>query len=217
MELLNELIIPLKAIVADLSADPIGTLVTGRTTAITTTAVLLLIALGLVEALFGLKLLKIELLAFGFGAGFFVGNLLVAIDAIGSLLTESWMELALMGVLGLIFTILAYKFLRIALMLGVAAGIFLFAAPVLTGMLADEMIGKLAAGAVGLVIGSITLKLHKPVVMLLTSFLGAFLVSYAASGFMQEHILDLPFAAAILLAIVFIVGFFFQVSHRKSH
>ena len=206
-----------KALFDSFSGNPIDALTTGNAGADFAPAIAILVALGLIECFFGLKLLRLELLAFGFGAGFFLGNLITDIEAVGSVLTEQWMEYALMGVLGIICTIIAYRFLRLALTLGVAAAAYFFLGPILTGMLGDKLIGTIAAVAIGLVIGLIAQKLLKTIVILVTALLGSYLIAYALAGFVQKYVASLPFPTAILLGVFFIIGFLSQVKGARKH
>lgn len=212
---LNAILSPLKALIEGFTNNPMDTLMKGNAGTTLGLPILIIAAVGLIECLFGLKLLRFELLAFGFGAGFFLGNLIAGIDAVAGLLTAPWMKYALMGVLGILCTIIAYKFLRLALMLGVAAAVFFFLGPILAGMLPSALIGKIAAGAVGLVIGLIAQKLLKTVVILVTTFSGAYLVAYAISGILQEYIIRIPYMTVIALAVFFIIGFSVQVKGVK--
>ena len=201
----------IKALASSLSSDPVGALLSGNAGEEFGLPILILVALGLIECLFGLKLLRLELLLFGFGAGFFLGNLIAGIDGVASLLTAPWMKYALMGVLGILCTILAYKFLRLALVLGVAAAAYFFLGPILGGMLPSALIGRIAAVAAGLVIGLIAQKLLKTVVILVTTLLGSYLVAYALSGLLYRYVIHLPYMTAIVLAVFCIIGLAVQV------
>ena len=217
MNIASTLLDTFKSLFAAFSANPMNALTTGNAGEEIGLPVLILVVVGLIECLFGLKLLRLELLCFGFGAGFFLGNLIAGIEGVGSLLTEQWMEYALMGVLGILCTILAYRVLRLALTLGVAAAAYFFLGPILGGMLPSELIGKIAAVVVGLLIGLIAQKLLKTVVILVTTFLGAYLAAYALSGVLQKYIIHLPYMTVIVLAFFFIIGFSTQVKGTGKH
>lgn len=206
---------PFKALFEGFTNSPMDTLLMGKAGEEFCLPILILVAIGLVECLFGLKLLRLELLLFGFGAGFFLGNLITGIDAVSGLLTAPWMKYALMGVLGILCTILAYKFLRLALTLGVAAASYFFLGPILAGMLPGALIGKIAAIVIGLVLGLIAQRLLKSVVILVTTFSGAYLTAYALSGILQKYIIRVPYMTVIVLAFLFIVGFSVQVKGIK--
>lgn len=203
---MNAIISAFKALVESFTSDPMGTITGGNAGTEFSLPVILFLIIGLIECLFGLKLLRLELLVFGFGAGFFLGNMIAGIDAVAGLLSADWMKYVLMAVLGILCTIIAYKFLRLALLLGVAAAVFFVLGPILGEVLASALIGKIAAGAIGLVLGLIARKLLKTVVILVTAFLGAYLVAYALSGFLQLYILRVPFVTAIALAVFFVIG-----------
>ena len=199
------------------SADPLGTLTTGNAGDVFGLTIVILAAIGLIECFLGLKLLRLELLVFGFGAGFFLGNLIAGLEGVSSLLTEDWMKYVLMGVLGIVCTILAYRFLRLALTLGVAAASYFFLGPILGGMLPGKLIGKIVAVAIGLVIGLIAQKLLKAIVILVTTVLGSYLVAYALSGIAQKYVVRTEYMTVILLAIFFILGFTAQVKGARKH
>ena len=213
---ITALLSPFKSLIDSLAADPINTLLTGHAGAEFGLPILILAVIGLVECLFGLKLLRLELLAFGFGAGFFLGNMLVGIDAIGNLLTAPWMKYALMGVLGIVCTILAYKFLRFALTLGVAAVTFFFLGPILVEVLSGALVGNIAAVVVGLILGLVAQKLLKTVVILVTTFSGAYLAAYAVSGLLQKYIIRVPYMTVIVLAFLAIVGLSIQIKGARK-
>ena len=215
MNMLATVLDTFKDLFAAFSANPMNTLTGGNAGEEIGLPLLILVAIGLIECLFGLKLLRLELLLFGFGAGFFLGNFIAGIEGVSELLTAPWMKYALMGVLGILCTILAYRFLRLALTLGVAAAAYFFLGPILGGMLPSALIGKIAAVVIGLVIGLIAQKLLKTVVILVTTFLGSYLVAYALSGVLQKYIIHLPFMTVIVLAFFFIIGFSTQVKGIK--
>ena len=204
-----------KALFASLSSDPMGTLTSGNAGDVLGLPIAILVGVGLIQCFFGLKLLRLELLLFGFGGGFFLGNLVAGIEGVGALLTEPWMKYALMGVLGLICTIVAYRFLRLALALGVTAAAYLFLGPILGDMLGSEMMGTVAAIAAGLVIGLIAQKLLKTVVILVTTLIGAFLMAYALSGVLQAQVVHLSYMTVVVLGFFFMVGFTTQVKGIK--
>ena len=206
---------PFKAMIDSFAANPMDALLKGNAGAEIGLPILIIAVLGLIECLFGLKLLRLELLVFGFGAGFFLGNMIAEIDAVAGLLTAPWMKYALMGVLGIVCTILAYKFLRLALTLGVAAAAYFFLGPILGGMLPSPLIGKIVALVLGLVLGLIAQKLLKTVVILVTVFLGSYLTAYALSGVLQNYIIRLPSMTIIAFAFFFIIGLSTQVKGIK--
>ena len=173
-------------------------------------AVLVLLAIGLLEALFGYRLLRFELLVGGFVLGAYLGKLLVETGTLAEYLTEKWMPLVLMAVIGILVALAAFKLFRPALFCGVALAVFTFGRPIIASLnysfLEDETVVMVAAAVLGLLIALISLKLLRTVVILLTSLIGAYFVSFSLAGFIDmEHI------SLILMALVFVIGAAVQI------
>ncbi len=178
-------------------------------------AVVILLLIGLVEALFGYKLLRIELTLGGFAAGAAIGGMLFNSGILYAYLNEVWMGWALMAVLGFIFTLVAYKLFRVALFLGVAFTVFSFASPLVNQLLGTLVpipaVITVVAVLVGLLVGFLSLKLLRTVVILLTSAVGAFFISFALSGF-------IPVAGAsyVIILLFFVIGAAVQIGAIKK-
>ena len=213
---MNAIISSFKELIASFTENPMNTLITGNAGAEIGLPVLIVAAIGFIECVFGLKLLRLEMILFGFAAGFFVGDFLAGIDEVAALLATPEMKYALMGILGIVCTLLAYKFLRVALMLGVAAVVYIFLAPILATMLPSALIGKAVAVVVGLLIGAIARKMLKTMVILATTLMGAYLVAYSISGVLQNYIIRLPAMTIIAFAFFFIIGFSTQLKGIKK-
>ncbi len=173
-------------------------------------AVIILLVIGLLEALFGYRLLRFELLISGFVLGAYLGKLLVGTDVLADYLTEEWMPLVLMAVIGILVALAAYKLFRPALFCGVALAVFTFGRPILASLnysfLENETVVMVAAAVLGLLVALISLKLLRTVVILLTSLMGAYFVSFSLSGF-----IDMAHISLILIALVFVIGAAVQI------
>ena len=168
----------------------------------TFTWVVAVIALvGLLEALFGYKLLRFELILAGFGLGVFLGDLLLSTGVLASLLTEEWMTWVFLGIVGILVAFLAFKLFRVALFCSVAFEVFLIGRGVIAAYIENEIAVIVIAVVAGLLLGLLAVKLLRTVVILETSAIGAYFVSFALSGFIPiDHI------GVILLGLVFLIG-----------
>ena len=98
---MNAIISSFKELIASFTENPMNTLITGNAGAEIGLPVLIVAAIGFIECVFGLKLLRLEMILFGFAAGFFVGDFLAGIDEVAALLATPEMKYALMGILGI--------------------------------------------------------------------------------------------------------------------
>lgn len=176
-------------------------------------AMLVLVVLGILEACFGYKLLRLELLAGGVAAGFFAGDLLLGTGILDAYLTEAWMPIVLKLILGILLAYIAYKLFRLALFAGVAFLVFTFGRGIVLAFLPNPIAALVVALVAALLVALLALKLLRTVVVLLTAALGAYLVAFALAGL-------LPFSSAMLIVfgVVFIIGLGAQAgafSHRR--
>jgi hypothetical protein len=189
----------------------VDTLLTGNLGNVFSLAVAILAVVGLVECLFGYPLLRIELVLAGLAAGMYVGDLLLGIEGIAALMTEAWMPWVLKGILGILIAFIAYKLFRVALFCAVGLTVFMFGRGIIAQFLTNGTLSLIVSIVAALLIALIALKLLKTVIMILTSFTGAFCVTYAVAGF-----LPIPHINLILLGLLFIVGVAVQIRVSKK-
>ena len=187
------------------------TLLTGNLGATFSTVVIVFAVVGLLEALFGYSLLRLELVLGGFGAGAFLGNFL-ATGLLKTVIPAGTVTYMVMLVLGVIGALLAFKLFRLAVFLGVGFAGYTIAKSMLVPLLGlAAPIDIIAAVAVGVILGALALVFLRPIVILVTSLMGAFLVSFALSG-----IIPVPYINIILLAVVFLLGLLIQCRRARG-
>ena len=169
-------------------------------------AVVVVALVGLLEALFGYKLLRLELILAGFAAGFMGGHFLLSTGALDSFLTDEWMRWVFLAIIGLLAAFLAFKLFRIALFLSVGFLVYTFAGGIVASYVNDKTLAIVVSIVVGLIVGLIAVKLLRTVVILLTAALGAYLFTFAVAGFIPVENISL-----ILLALIFVIGVAVQI------
>ncbi len=177
---------------------------------------------GLVQCLFGYKLIRLELFVVGCAGGAFVGYFVLSSFLPGLAINTPIVAYLLMALLGLFFGWLVLRLFRFVMFLIIAAGSFVVGSAVITPMLASfapalaavPMIVTLVSVVVSIVIAFLILKVRRPVLIVLTSLLGALL-----SGFLAFNILLYPMVKVsfVVTAMVTVVGLVFQFRvGRKS-
>ncbi len=179
-------------------------------------------ALGLVQCLFGYKLIRLELFVVGCGIGAFLGYFLLASFFPAIMTSMAIVAYLVMALLGLFFGWLVLRLFRFVMFLIIAAGSFVVGSAVITPMLSSfvptlanvPMVATLVSVVVSLLIAFLILKIRRPALIILTSLLGAFL-----AGFFAFNVLLFPMVKAsfVVTATLVVVGLIFQFRvGRKS-
>lgn len=196
-----------------LSGFSIDSLFAGNLGNTFTFGVVLLTVVGLLQALFGQPLLRVELIIAGIGAGLFLGNLLLGTGMLDSILTESWMHWVLGVIIGLILSGVALALVEYAFFVAAAFAIYPFARTIVSVYLTNNIVNLIVAILVALLVAAISIKFFKTMVVLVTAGLGAYCVSFALSGFLSS----IPSIGLILFGVIFLVGVATQSKFALHH
>ncbi len=183
---------------------------------------LLIAAVGLVQCLFGYKLIRLELFVVGCGIGAFIGYFILS--SFLPTLMESMAIVAylVMALLGLFFGWLVLRLFRFVMFLIIAAGSFVVGSAVITPMLASfapalaavPMITTLVSVVVSIVVAFLILKVRRPVLIILTAIFGSGIAAFLALNVMVVGLLK---PSVVLTAVLAIIGMIFQFRvGRKS-
>ena len=140
----------------------------------------------------------------------------------GNMGTSAFGSIAVLVIVGFFLAFFGFRVLRFAISLGafgggVVIGALLVGKNMLAGILGDEMIGLAAGGVIGFLIGFILLRvvnwlynrllfiIFTPLLILLTSLAGCFLVAFAIGGF-----LPIPFGNLIITGVLGLIAIFVQ-------
>ncbi len=140
----------------------------------------------------------------------------------GNMGTAALGSIAVLVIVGFFVAFFGFRFIRFDLSLGafgggVAIGALVIGKNMLAGMLGNEMLGLAAGAVVGLLIGFILFRVFNwlynrllfivftPLLVLLTSLVGAFLVAFAIGGF-----LPIPFGNLIITGVLGLIAIFKQ-------
>ena len=176
--------------------------------------------IGLLQCLFGYRLLKLEIFLAGFLVGMFLGNLLIGTGIVDSFLTDPWMEWVLMVICGLLLAFVAFLLFRVSLFIVIAFFVFTYVRGLVASYVpadlavSNDVVAIIAGAVVGLLIALLAVKLLRTVVILLTAFTGAFTLAFALGGFVSIANFQL-----IVIALMFVIGVALQFSksQKKSY
>ncbi|MBQ2719340.1 MAG: DUF4203 domain-containing protein [Clostridia bacterium] len=175
-----------------------------------TLPVLLFAALGLLEAFFGYRLLKVELFGTGLLLGGIFGNFLVSSGVFNAYLTSPWMGWVAILIFALLGAWIACKLFRTTLFLALFGASFYIGYGLLSVYLGSPLIALVVAILEAFVVASIGMRLVRGVVIVVTAALGGYLVSMALSGLLPILHINL-----ILLALVGVLGAIVQFKRKK--
>ncbi len=184
---------------------------------------LVVLALGLVQCLFGYKLIRLELFIVGCAAGAFVGYF--ALSSFLPSLSTSMPIVAylIMALLGLFFGWLVLRLFRFVMFLIIAAGSFVVGSAVITPMLSSmipslaaiPMVATLISVVVSIVVAFLILKIRRPALIILTSLFGALIAGFFAFNVLLFPMLKVSFVVTAALAVVGLI-FQFRVGRKSS-
>lgn len=171
--------------------------------------VLLVTAIGFLEAFFGYTLFRLEIFLGGLAGGAFLGKFL-AEGPLASFLPEGAVSCIPMLICGVIGAILAFKLFKLVVFLGFGFAGFTAVKSLAASFALPAPIDMVVAAVVGIILGVLAIKFLRPFVILVTSLAGGILISSAISSLISIKYIDL-----ILLVLIFLLGLLTQRKRIK--
>lgn len=180
-------------------------------------------ALGLVQCLFGYKLIRLELFVVGCGIGAFIGYFVLASFFPALMTSMAIVAYLVMALLGLFFGWLVLRLFRFVMFLIIAAGSFVVGSAIITPMLSSmmpalaaiPMMATLVSVVVSIIVAFLILKIRRPALIILTSLLGAFLAGFFAFNVLLFPMVKVSFVVTAMLVAVGMI-FQFRVGRKSS-
>lgn len=185
--------------------------------------VLLIAAVGLIQCLFGYKLIRLELFVVGCGIGAFIGYFVLS-SFLPTIMTDmAIVAYFVMALLGLFFGWLVARLFRFFMFLIIAAGSFVVGSALITPMLSSfvpalstvPMIATLVSVVVSIVVAFLILKIRRPALIILTAIFGAGIAGFLALNVMTVGLLKPSVVVTAALAMVGMI-FQFRVGRKSS-
>ncbi len=185
--------------------------------------VLALFAIGMIQCLFGYKLIRLELFVVGCAIGAFIGYFVLASFLPDIMTSMAIVAYLVMALLGLFFGWLVLRLFRFVMFLIIAAGSFVVGSAVIAPMLASfapalgaiPMITTLVSVVVSVLVAILILKVRRPALIILTALFGAFIAGFIAFNVMMFPMIKASFIVTGVLAVIGLI-FQFRVGRKSS-